>query len=96
MTNDKIGKSLVHEDIINTVNGASKVIGRRYTLVLSNLEQLQRIEGNYYLDYSGSITIIIPENSVKNNGNKRKKTFENFRLQWKVSIHQYVEKANDG
>lgn len=68
MTNDKIGKSLVYEDITNTVNGASKVIGKRYTLVLSNLEQLQKIEGNYYLDYSGSITIIIPANSVKDKG----------------------------
>ena len=70
MSNSKIGKSLISEEIRNTVNGASKVIGKRYTLVLSNLEQLQRIEGNYYLDYSGSITVIIPEDSVKDKGPK--------------------------
>ena len=77
MANDKIGKRLLSEDITNTVNGASKVIGKRYTLELSNLEQLQRIENNYYLDYSGSITLIIPEGSVKDKGPKGDGTIPN-------------------
>jgi len=71
-TNPKIGKSFRVENLINTVNGSSKIIGKRYTLTLSNLEQLQRIEGNYYLDYSGAITIIIPQGKVTDtsgNGN---------------------------
>lgn len=71
--NPKVGKSLrVDGTIENVVNGVTKVIGKRYTLVLTNLEQVQKTEGNRYLDYSGAITLIIPKDKVKDtsgNGN---------------------------
>ena len=68
----EVNKSLAVEDRINTVNGESKVIGQRYTLTLSNLEQLQVKEGDNYLDYSGVVIVAIPANKVvdtKGNGN---------------------------
>ena len=60
----KVSKSLQEEDIINTVNGENKVIGKRYTLTLSNLQQLQVKEGDNYLDYSGVVTVAIPANKI--------------------------------
>lgn len=82
MANSQIGKALSVADITNDVvvdvnaDGTevieTKVIGKRYTLRLSNLEKLQRVENNYYLDYSGSITISIPAGKVldsSGNGN---------------------------
>jgi len=71
-SNSKVGKSLRDEDITNTVNGSTVVIGKRYTLVIKNLEQVQKIEGNRYVDYSGSITVAIPAGKVTDtsgNGN---------------------------
>ena len=52
----------------NTVNGSTKTIGTRYTLVLSNLEQLQIKDGDQYLDYSGVITVAIPAGQVNAGG----------------------------
>ena len=82
MANSQIGKALSVADITNDVvvdvnaDGTevieTKVIGKRYTLRISNLEKLQRVEGNQYLDYSGSITIAIPAGKVldtSGNGN---------------------------
>ena len=67
----KVTKTLRVEDRTNTVNGASKVIGKRYTLILSNLEQLQLKNGDNYLDYSGVITVAIPANKMSDEtGNK--------------------------
>ena len=60
----EVDKALQEEDISNVVNGESKVIGKRYTLTLSNLEQLQVKEGDNYLDYSGVVTVAIPANKV--------------------------------
>ena len=60
----EVNKALQVEDRTNEVNGESKVIGKRYTLTLSNLEQLQVKEGDNYLDYSGVITVAIPADKV--------------------------------
>ena len=60
----EVDKALQEEDISNVVNGESKVIGKRYTLTLSNLEQLQVKDGDNYLDYSGVVTVAIPANKV--------------------------------
>ena len=50
-------KELTVADRTNTVNGASKVIGKRYTLKLSHLEQLEKLVGKETMDYSGVITV---------------------------------------
>ena len=60
----EVNKALQVEDRTNEVNGESKVIGKRYTLTLSNLEQLQVKEGDNYLEYSGVITVAIPADKV--------------------------------
>jgi len=53
---DKNGNgTLDHSVIVNEEH----VIGKRYTLVLSNLEQLEKLAGKQYLDYSGVITVAI-------------------------------------
>ena len=66
-----VAKELTSEDITNTVNGEDKVIGKRYTLKLSHLEQLEKLDGKETLDYSGVITVAIPENKVTDTtGNK--------------------------
>ena len=60
----EVNKALQVEDRINMVNGESKVIGKRFTLTLSNLEQLQIKEGDNYLDYSGVVTVAIPADKI--------------------------------
>ena len=60
----KVSKSLQEEDRTNIVNGEEQVIGKRYTLTLSNLEQLQVKEGDNYLDYSGVVTVAIPADKL--------------------------------
>ena len=60
----KVTKSLQEEDIINYVNGENIVIGKRYTLTLSNLQQLQVKDGDNYLDYSGVVTVAIPADKI--------------------------------
>ena len=68
----KVTKSLQEEDIINYVNGEKIVIGKRYTLTLSNLQQLQVKDGDNYLDYSGVVTVAIPADKIvdtSGNGN---------------------------
>ena len=60
----EVDKSLQEEDRTNIVNGESKVIGKRYTLTLSNLQQIQIKEGDNYLDYSGVVTVAIPANKI--------------------------------
>ena len=69
---NEVEKSLQEEDRTNVVNGESKVIGKRYTLTLSNLQQIQVKEGDNYLDYSGVVTVAIPANKIMDttgNGN---------------------------
>ena len=60
----KVDKALQEEDRTNIINGETEVIGKRYTLTLSNLEQLQVKEGDNYLDYSGVITVAIPADKI--------------------------------
>ena len=60
----EVNKSLREEDRTNTINGQTEVIGKRYTLELSNLEQIQVKEGENYLDYSGVITVAIPADKL--------------------------------
>ena len=60
----EVNKALQVEDRMNMVNGESKVIGKRFTLTLSNLEQLQIKEGDNYLDYSGVVTVAIPADKI--------------------------------
>ena len=38
-------KELTEEDMTETINGESKVVGKHYTLKLSHLEQLEKLEG---------------------------------------------------
>ena len=67
----KIDRALSVENINSTINGTSKVVGKRYTLTLSRLEQLQIKDGENYLDYSGVISVAIPANkAVDTTGNK--------------------------
>ena len=68
----EVDRSWQVEDRTNIVNGESKIIGKRYTLTLSNLEQLQVKEGDNYLDYSGVVTVAIPADKITDttgNGN---------------------------
>ena len=64
-----------------TVNGEVKtgltnqVVGRRYTLTISGLEQSQIATGAKYLEYSGNVTIATAAGKIKdtsNNGNLNK------------------------
>ena len=61
---NEVTKTLQVDDITASVNGENKVIGKEYTLKLSNLEQLQIKEGENYLDYSGVITVAIPADKM--------------------------------
>ena len=61
----KVTRNLEFSDIKESVNGTNKLIGRHYTLTLSNLEQLQVKSGDNYLDYSGVITVAIPANKMQ-------------------------------
>ena len=76
---NKVTRNLTVADYSNTVyytsNGVikheSKVIGKRYTLVLSNLQQNSIASGANYKDYSGVVTVAIPANKVADTtGNK--------------------------
>ena len=60
----EVERRFSEEDRTNIVNGESKVIGKRYTLTLSNLQQLQIKEGDNYLDYSGVVTVAIPADKI--------------------------------
>ena len=72
-------KTLTTADITNSVsiteNGtfktASKVIGKRYTLKLSHLEQLEKLAGKETMDYSGVITVAIPANKIVDTSNNK-------------------------
>ena len=57
-------KELTEENITGTVNGTNKTVGKRYTLKLSHLEQLEKLEGKETMDYSGIITVAIPANKI--------------------------------
>ena len=48
----------------NTVRGQNSKIGERYTLKLSHLEQLEKLVGKETMDYSGIITVAIPQNKI--------------------------------
>ena len=61
---NKVTRNLTSADLSNTVNGASKVVGKRYTLTLSNLQQSTIASGASYKDYSGVITVVVPEKKV--------------------------------
>ena len=65
----KVTKSFGSTNLTNTVNGSNKIIGKRYTLRLENLEQLQKIEGDKYLEYSGIVTVEIPSGKVSDTSN---------------------------
>ena len=54
------------EDMTATVNGTSRVIGKRYTLVISNFEQ-PRTTIDYdreYSDWSGDVTVKIDAGTI--------------------------------
>ena len=77
---DTVGvvKDLTSTEIRKTVNGvADTLIGYRYTLTLSNLEQLQIKENGQYLDYSGVITVAIPQGVATDKGPKGTSTNPN-------------------
>ena len=64
-------KQLTIIDRTNTVNGQTQTIGKRYTLKLSHLEQLEKLAGKETMDYSGVITVAIPKDKVVDtSGNK--------------------------
>ena len=64
-------KTLDVTDRTNTVNGASKVIGKRYTLKLSHLEQLEKLAGKETMDYSGVISVAIPADKLVDTSNNK-------------------------
>ena len=74
---NKVSKSLTVADRQNTVkiteNGVvksvTKTIGKRYTLELSNLEQIQtRDTSGNYISYSGVVTVAIPGSKISDTG----------------------------
>ena len=65
---NEISKGLKVEDIKATVNGTSKTVGHKYTLVLSNFEKT-RASGKKYKNWSGTVTLQIPAGSVKDTSN---------------------------
>ena len=58
-----------------TVNGTvqkgltNQIIGRRYTITISNLEQAQIKDGDQYLEYSGNVQIGVAKGKVKDQEN---------------------------
>lgn len=81
LTNKKVGISFSSEDITNTINitkenGVQKgqlnqVVGKRYTLILSNLSKLIINDNRPTLDYSGFLSILIPKDKIQDtNENK--------------------------
>ena len=81
LTNKKVGISFSSEDITNTINitkenGVQKgqlnqVVGKRYTLILSNLSKLIINDNRPTLDYSGFLSISIPKDKIQDtNENK--------------------------
>ena len=75
LTNKKVGISFSSENITNTINitkenGVQKgqlnqVVGKRYTLILSNLSKLIVNDNRPTLDYSGFLSISIPKDKVQ-------------------------------
>ena len=62
---DKITKEFTSiTDITEIVNGTEKVIGKEYSLLISGLEQDEIKEGDNYLDYSGVVTVVIPDGKL--------------------------------
>ena len=57
-------KELTEQDITATVNGTMTTVGKHYTLKLSHLEQLEKLEGKETMDYSGIITVAIPADKI--------------------------------
>ena len=67
----KVTRKLTVGNVTATINGTSKVIGREYTLQLSNLYQDEKEASDNYLKYSGVITVAIPAGKVADtSGNK--------------------------
>ena len=64
-------KELTSTELKNNVNGTSKTIGKRYTLKLSHLEQLEKLAGKETMDYSGVITVAIPADKVADTSNNK-------------------------
>ena len=76
-----VTKELTSEDITNTVKGEDKVIGKRYTLKLTHLEQLEKLAGKETMDYSGVITVAVPaEKLVDTTENVKKELSEAVQL----------------
>ena len=75
LTNKKVGISFSSEDITNAINitkenGVQKgqlnqVVGKRYTLILSNLSKLIINDNRPTLDYSGFLSISIPKDKIQ-------------------------------
>lgn len=72
-------KELSVADRSNSINitengvekAATKVIGKRYTLKLSHLEQLEKLQGKDTMDYSGVVTVAVAKDKVADtSGNK--------------------------
>lgn len=72
-------KELSVADRSNSINitengvekAATKVIGKRYTLKLSHLEQLEKIQGKDTMDYSGVVTVAVAKDKLADtSGNK--------------------------
>ena len=72
-------KELSVADRSNSINitengvekAATKVIGKRYTLKLSHLEQLEKLQGKDTMDYSGVVTVAVAKDKLADtSGNK--------------------------
>ena len=62
---DKIEEGPFNKTVSGSVQSVTnQVIGKTYTLTISNLEQAEIATGRNYLDYSGNVTIGIPANKV--------------------------------
>ena len=62
-------KIMKMEDIKVQVDGKEQKVGEKYKLVISNLEQLKRKDGENYKDYSGPMQITFAPNIAEDNGN---------------------------
>ena len=67
---DVTADTAFNKNITGEIVNSQHVIGKRYELILSNLEQLQIKDGDRYLDFSGVVTVEIPAGKVSDKGPK--------------------------
>ena len=67
VTNDKPMNKTVNGTVQKELTG--QIIGKRYTITISNLQQAKIKDGEKYLEYSGNVQIDVAKGKVKDQGN---------------------------